>query len=160
MNNIAFRKIFLIWLAWAFIVIGFQSLATARFKPVFPDRAQIWTADYTQLKTYQIGRPYLVEPFMNAQVCWDSEYYISIALGGYDDPKVPHLTPFGSTTTWQDGMLIGGNRYNGESLALNYAFFPFYPWVMWIFIQPLQFIGLNLVATATLAGVIVSALGA
>ncbi len=47
MNKIAFRKIFLIWLAWALIVIGFQALATARFQPVFPDRAQEWTATYT-----------------------------------------------------------------------------------------------------------------
>ena len=159
MNKIAFRKIFLIWLAWVLIVIGFQAWATARLKPVFPDRAQEWTASYTLPKTYQIGRPYLVEPFMNAQVCWDSEYYISIALGGYDDPKVPHLTPFGSTTVWQDGMLLSGNRYNGESLSLNYAFFPFYPWVMWLFAQPLKLIGLNFIATTTLAGVIVSALG-
>jgi hypothetical protein len=159
MNKIAFRKIVLIWLAWVLIVIGFQAWATARFKPVFPDRAQVWVASYTLPKTYQIGRPYLVEPFMNAQVCWDSEYYISIALAGYDDPKVPHLTPFGSTTYWQDGMLIGGDRYNGESLSLNYAFFPFYPWVMWLFSQPLKLFGLNPVATTTLAGVVVSALG-
>ncbi len=159
MNKIAFRKIFLIWLVWALIVIGFQALATARFQPVFPDLAQEWTATYTLPSTYQVGRPYLVEPFMNAQVCWDSEYYISIALGGYDDPKVPHLTPFRGTTYWQDGMLFEGTRYNGESLSLDYAFFPFYPWVMWVFIQPLKLIGLNLTATATLAGVIVSALG-
>ena len=160
MNRKAFRKIVLIWLAWALLVIGFQALATARFKPVFPDRAQDWTTSYTNLSTYQVDRPYLLEPFMNNQVCWDSEYYISIALGGYDDPKVPHLTPYGSTTVWQDGMLLGGNLYNGQSLSLNYAFFPFYPWVMWVFIQPLKLIGLNLTATATLAGVIVSALGA
>lgn len=160
MNKTAFKKILLVWLAWVLIVIAFQAVATARFQPVFPDKAQEWTATYTLPATYQIGRPYLVEPFMNNQVCWDSEYYISIALGGYDDPKVPHLTPFGSTTYWQDGMLIGGNRYNGESLSLNYAFFPLYPWVMWVFVQPLKLIGLNLTATATLAGVIVSALGA
>jgi hypothetical protein len=159
MNKIAFRKILLIWLVWVLIVIGFQAFATARFQPVFPDRAQEWTATYTQPRTYQIGRPYLVEPFMNDQVCWDSEYYISIALGGYDDPKVPHLTPLG-TTIWQDGMRIDGNLYTGESLSLNYAFFPFYPWVMWLFSQPLKLIGLNLIATTTLAGIIVSALGA
>ena len=160
MNKIAFRKIFLIWLAWALIVIGFQTLATARFKPVFPDRAQDWTATYTNPYIYQLNRPYLNEPFMNAQVCWDSEYYLGIAIDGYDSPKVPHLTPFGSTTVWQDGMLLNGDRYNGESLSLNYAFFPFYPWVMWLFSQPLKLIDLNIVATTTLAGVIVSALGA
>ena len=57
-------------------------------------------------------------------------------------------------------MRISGHRITGESLSLNYAFFPFYPWVMWLFTQPLALIGLNLTATATLAGVIVSALGA
>jgi hypothetical protein len=126
MNKKAFRKIFLIWLAWVLIVIGFQSLATARFQPVFPDKAQDWTATYTNPYIYQFGRPYLVEPFMNAQVCWDSEYYISISLAGYDDQKVPNLTPLG-TTIWQDGMRINGHLYTGESLSLNYAFFPFYP---------------------------------
>jgi hypothetical protein len=159
MNKMVFRKIFLIWLAWALIVIGFQSLATARFQPVFPDMAQEWTATYTVPATYQVGRPYLVESFMNAQVCWDSEYYLSIAIGGYDDPRVPHLTPFG-TTTWQNGMVLDGKPYHGESISLNYAFFPFYPWVTWVFAQPLKVIGLDLIATTTLAGVIVSALGA
>ncbi len=159
MNRTAFRKIFLIWLAWVVIVIGFQALASARFQPVFPDRAQEWTATYTIPWEYQVGRPYLVEPYMNSQVCWDSEYYISIALAGYDDPKVPHLTPLG-TTYWRDGMRLDGNLYTGESLSLNYAFFPFYPWVMWLFDQPLKLFGLNSIATATLAGVIVSALGA
>ncbi len=160
MNKIAFRKIILIWMAWVLIVIGFQSLATARFQPVFPDRAEDWTATYTLPQVYNFGRPYLVDPFMNAQVCWDSEYYLSIAIGGYDDPKVPHLTPYGSTTLYQNGMILDGKPYKGNSLSLNYAFFPFYPWVMWVIAQPLKLIGLDLVATTTLAGVIVSALGA
>jgi len=160
MKKIAFRNILLIWLAWALIVIGFQALATARFQPQWPDRAQPWTATYTLPSTYQIGRPYLVDPFMNDQVCWDSEYYIGIAIGGYDDPKVPHLTPFGSSTYWQEGMLGGGERYDGESRSLSYAFFPFYSWMIWLFAQPLKLLGLNILATTTLAGVIVSALGA
>ncbi len=160
MNKIAFRKIFLIWLAWVFIVIGFQALATARFQPVFPDRAQDWTTTYTMPATYQVGRPYLVEPFMNNQVCWDSEYYLSIAIGGYDDPKVPHLTPYGTTIYQNGSMVLNGTPYKGDSVSLNYAFFPFYPWVMRVFAQPLKLIGLDLIATTTLAGVIVSALGA
>jgi len=160
MKKTAFRNIFLIWLAWALLVIGFQAWATARIQPQWPDRAQPWTETYTVPTIYQVGRPYLVEPFMNDQVCWDSEYYIGIAIGGYDDPKVPHLTPLGESTYWQDGMLVGGERYVGESLSLSYAFFPLYPWTMWLFIQPLKLFGLNLVAMASLAGVIVSALGA
>ena len=159
MNKLVFRKIVLIWLAWVLIVIGFQSLAAARFQPVFPDKAQDWTATYTEPAVYNFGRPYLVDPFMNAQVCWDSEYYLSIAIGGYNDPKVPHLTPTG-VTYWQNGMRLNGALYTGDSISLNYAFFPFYPWVMWVFAQPLKVIGLDLIATTTLAGVIVSALGA
>ena len=110
--------------------------------------------------TYQVGRPYLVEPFMNNQVCWDSEYYLSIAIGGYDDPKVPHLTPYGTTIYQNGSMVLNGTPYKGDSVSLNYAFFPFYPWVMRVFAQPLKLIGLDLIATTTLAGVIVSALGA
>ncbi len=160
MNKTAFRNIFFIWLAWALIIIGFQALSTARLQPKYPDRSQDWVRQYTMPATYQVNRPYLTGPFMNDQVCWDSEYYISISLGGYDDPKVPHLTPFGSTTYWRDGMLVGGNKYVGKSTALNYAFFPMYPWTMWLFQQPLKLLGMDALATATLSGVLVSILGA
>ena len=78
------RVIFLIWLAWGIIVIAFQALATARLVPQFPDRAQEWTTRFTG-KGYQEDHVYLLDPFMNDQVAWDSEYYLSIAIGGYDD---------------------------------------------------------------------------
>jgi hypothetical protein len=159
MNKTAFRNIFLIWLAWALIVIGFQALAAARLQPQWPDRSQTWTESYTQPDVYQVGRPYLTDPFLNDQVCWDSEYYIGIAVGGYDDPKIPHLTPFG-TTTFDYHVLVQGNVYYGESTSLAYAFFPMYPWTMALLAVPLSVFGLNPVATAALAGVIVSALGA
>jgi hypothetical protein len=74
MTKLTFRNIVLIWLAWVVIVIGFQAVGTARFAPVFPDRAQPWTTTFTELKTYQVGHPFLLEPFMNNQVAWDSEY--------------------------------------------------------------------------------------
>jgi hypothetical protein len=159
MTRISFRNIVLIWLAWVLIVIGFQGLATSRFQPQWPDRSQTWTETYTMPDVYQKGRPYLLEPFMNNQVAWDSEYYIGIAVGGYDDPKIPHLTPFG-TTTFDYHVLVQGSEYYGESTSLAYAFFPMYPWLMALFAIPLSVFGLNAVATATLAGVIVSALGA
>jgi hypothetical protein len=158
MTKLTFRNIVLIWLAWATIVIGFQALATARFAPVFPDRSQPWTTTYTDLKTYQQGRPFLVDPFMNNQVSWDSEYYLGIAIGGYDDPRIPHLTPFG-TTTFDYHMLVANTQYYGESVSLAYAFFPFYPWMIALFAVPLGVFGLDPIAIATLAGVIVSALG-
>lgn len=150
------RTIVLIWLAWALIVIGFQAWATARIDPKYPDRAQEWTTNFTG-EGYQEGHVYLLDPFMNDQVAWDSEYYLSIALGGYDDPRSPHYTPQGVITSPE------GIQSTGISLASatssNYAFFPFYPLVIRVLAFPIQMIGLNPIAAATLAGVLISALG-
>jgi hypothetical protein len=159
MNKTAFRNIFLIWLAWALIVIGFQALATARFQPQWPDRSQEWTETATLPDKYQVGRPFLLDPFMNDQVAWDSEYYLGIAVGGYEAPNIPHLLPFGDTT-FDYHTLSGSNVYLSENTSLSYAFFPLYPWVTWLFHWPLTVFGLDPIATATLAGVIVSTLGA
>ncbi|MBK9926907.1 MAG: hypothetical protein IPP66_16675 [Anaerolineales bacterium] len=153
------RTIIFIWLAWALIVIAFQALAVARFVPQFPDRAQEWTEESANRPGYQTGHIYLLEPFMNNQVAWDSEYYLAIAIGGYDNPYSPHLT--------QTGVVTGTPLYPvpaesdfSKSISLSYAFFPFYPLMIRVFAFPLQIFGLNPIATATLAGVIVSALGA
>jgi hypothetical protein len=158
MNRLTFRNLVLLWLAWVFIVIGFQAFATARLVPQWPDRSQQWTETYTGA-TYQVNRPYLLDPFMNDQVAWDSEYYLGIATGGYDDPMIPHLTPFG-TTTFDYHMLLQGNEYYGESTSLAYAFFPFYPWMIAVFAWPLKLLGMGAIAASTLAGVVISALGA
>ena len=154
------RIIVFMWLAWAIIVIGFQALATARLVPQFPDRAQEWTTHETATKDYQSGRPFLLEPFMNNQVAWDSEYYLAIAVGGYDDPRAPHLTPLGLSTSIRDHVVTQSGNSFSQSIALSYAFFPFYPLMIRFFAIPLSVFGLNEIATATLAGVIVSALGA
>ncbi len=158
MKTIPFRMIVLLWLAWVVIVIGFQALATARFQPQWPDRAQEWTVTATRAGFYQVGHPYLLEPFMNAQVAWDSEYYLAIAIGGYDNPQVPHLSIYGVTPPSQEppsSFLTGGT----PSYALSYAFLPFYPWVIWLVAWPFKLF-LNPIAAATLGGVLVSALGA
>ena len=96
MKNPTIRTIFVIWLAWVLLVIGFQYLATARLQPTWPDAAQRWTLTETG-SNYQKNRAYLLEPFMNNQVAWDSEYYLGIAIGGYDDPLMPALSPKGWT---------------------------------------------------------------
>ena len=153
------RVIVLTWLAWAIIVIGFQALATARIAPKYPDNAQIWTTDFTG-EGYQDGHVYLLEPFMNHQVAWDSEYYLAIAIGGYDDPNSPHLTPQGVLISVVDHMVSQSGSSFSQSISLSYAFFPFYPMMIRIFMYPLQIFGLSTIATATLAGIIVSALGA
>lgn len=153
------RIIVLLWLAWAVIVIAFQTLATARLVPQFPDRAQDWTTTETASKDYQRGRPFLLEPFMNNQVAWDSEYYLAIAVGGYDDPRAPHLTPRGVSTVVTDHVVSQSGSSFSDSIALSYAFFPFYPLMIRFFAIPLSIFGMNEIATATLAGVLVSALG-
>jgi len=140
------RAIVLIWLAWVLIVIGFQALATARLQPQWPDRAQDWTEAFTG-PNYQKGHPYLLDPFMNDQVAWDSEYYLGIAVGGYNDPRVTHLPAQGPSS-------------NTAPLSLSYAFLPFYPFLIRLFAFPLDVFKMDAIATATLAGVMVSALGA
>jgi hypothetical protein len=135
------RTIVLVWLAWAIIVIGFQAWMDARVTPQWPDRALRWTTDFTG-PDYQQGQKYLLEPFLNNQVAWDSEYYLAIAVGGYDDPATDLVGPA------------------NNQLTLSYSFLPFYPWLIRLFAIPLSLFGLNPIATATLAGVIVSALGA
>lgn len=152
------RNIVLIWLAWAFIVIAFQALATARIEPKYPDKALEWTTDATG-PGYQEGHPFLTEPFMNDQVAWDSEYYLAIATGGYDDARAPHLTPVGIQTAVVDHQVSQSGSTFSQDIALAYAFFPFYPMMIRLFSYPLMIFGLNEIATATLAGIIVSALG-
>jgi len=152
------RIIISIWLAWALMVIGFQALAVARLDPKYPDRAQEWTEDVT-VEGYQAGHVYLIEPFLNHQVAWDSEYYLAIAIGGYDDPNSPHLTPQGVLISVVDHMVTQSGTSFNQSISLSYAFFPFYPLMIRIFAYPLQILGLSQIATATLAGILVSALG-
>lgn len=155
----ATRTLVLIWLSWAIIVIVFQAWATSRIDPKYPDRAQEWTTNFTG-EGYQAGHVFLLEPFMNDQVAWDSEYYLAIAVGGYDDPRSPHLTPTGVSTSVVDHSVVQSGSSFSTSISLSYAFFPFYPLMIRFFAYPLQILGMDPIATATLAGVLVSALGA
>jgi hypothetical protein len=133
--------IFFTWLAWAIILIAFQAWADARLKIQWPDEALEWTARFTT-EGYQDGEIYLLDPFMNQQVAWDSEYYLAIAVGGYDDPATD---------------LVGLPE---KRVTKSYAFMPFYPLLIRLFMMPLKLFGLTAIATATLAGVLVSGLGA
>jgi len=135
------RTILFIWLAWAIIVIAFQAWMNARVTPQWPDKSLFWTTEETG-PLYQKGQKYLLEPFMNNQVAWDSEYYLAIAVGGYDDPATDLVGP------------------PDNQITKSYSFLPFYPMLIRLFAIPLSLFGLNPIATATLAGVIVSALGA
>jgi hypothetical protein len=49
---------------------------------------------------------------------------------------------------------------SNKPLSINYAFFPLYPLLIRVLTYPLALFGLNWIAAAILAGVIISALGA
>ncbi|MCB9455053.1 MAG: hypothetical protein H6671_03590 [Anaerolineaceae bacterium] len=136
------RNLLFTWLVWAVIVIGFPVLLDTRLELKRPDRALSWTPNETA-RNSQNGKIYLLDPFMNRQVSWDSEFYLSIATVGYDDPAISVVD-------------IPG----GERLSKNYAFFPMYPYTIRIVRFPLQIFGLTPIATSTLAGVLVSLVGA
>ncbi len=140
MASRSIRNLILLWVAWIFIVLGFQAWTVMRFQVKHPDYALEWTPIDTAL-TYKTHKPYLNEPFMNQQVAFDSEYYLSIATVGYDDPAVT------------SGVIFG------QRLPLNYAFLPLYPYTMRVVAFPLKLLSLDPIATSTLAGVIVSVLG-
>ena len=84
------------------------------------------------------GRPDRAEPTLNAHVAFDSEYYVSIAVVGYDDPEVP--------------------QYDGPDgdVPLNYAFMPAYPLTMRVVAAPLGWLGMEPIPAAVVAGVAVS----
>jgi hypothetical protein len=135
------RTLFFIWLAWAVILLAFQGFVAARLRLARPDYAAGWTADATQSGS-QAGKPYLLNPFLNAQVSWDSEFYLSIATVGYDDPAVRSIT-----------------LPSGQQLSLNYAFYPLYPLAMRVLAFPLRLVGMQPIPAVTLAGVVLSLLG-
>jgi hypothetical protein len=155
-KNKALRNIVLLWLAWVLTVIGFQAWAGQRMLPKRPDYARpFWTPEWTTALA-QNGKPYLLEPFMNQQVCWDSEFYLSIAVAGYDDPLV---TKANVNLNQFDNDPTNDFQRNMQDISLSYAFFPFYPAMIWLFMWPLKLLGMNAIATATLSAVVVSALG-
>ncbi|MBW1804022.1 MAG: hypothetical protein JRJ85_25225, partial [Deltaproteobacteria bacterium] len=146
--------ILLLWMFWGILMVGYQAYVQARFEPKRPDYALFWTPDETRSNS-QNDKPYLMEPFLNDHVSWDSEYYISIAVAGYDDLLMRAIPP---TFSWENPQ----TKPKGERpdwVSMNYAFFPFYPLTMRMVALPLRLLGLNPIATATLAGVLVSLLG-
>lgn len=139
MNLRTIRGITLLWLAWSVILISYMHLANTRYGPSRPDNSLVWTANETNRRSL-LDKPYLLEPFLNTQVAWDSEFYLSIATVGYDDPEVRVV------------------QANGQGYSMSSAFFPLYPYLMRIVRIPFTPF-LNPVAASALAGVIVSLLG-
>ena len=140
------KTILLIWLFWGVLMIGYQTYIRARLDLKRPDYAVFWTPSETQADS-QDDKPYLLEPFLNQHVSWDSEYYLSIAIGGYDDPQMRAIP---ENYSWNSPRVaLKGER--PEWVSMNYAFFPFYPFMIRLFSYPLSLFGMNPTATATLA---------
>lgn len=135
------KTLVLIWACWVVVILGFQAVAQMRMVPQGPDNVLDWTKKSTQAYSNN-DKKFLMHPFMNNQVAWDSEFYLGIALEGYDSKNIRSI------------------EYDDKRYSLSYAFLPLYP----VAIRFVSFIprvfGMDPIAAAALAGVIVSALGA
>lgn len=160
-RKISYRTIFIIWAGWVILIFAFQAYVTARLELTRPDYALNWTVNET-LAGSQSDKTYLNEPFLNTHVSWDSEFYLAIADKGYENPAIRRIGTYfvtGRTSGFWPFVIPTGTAGIREGIPLSYAFFPFYPLVMKMFSVPLSLLGMNAIATATLAGVIVSTLG-
>jgi len=142
MNKKTLGTLVLIWLGWFLVLYAFQTVVSARYDVARPDFAVSWSQSETQASSASRSI-YLEDPFLNNQVAWDSEYYLGIAVGGYDDPRGGRET----------------NPATGRATERNYSFFPLYPYLMKTLAVPLDIFELPPISTATLAGVIISLLG-
>lgn len=148
------RALAFIWLAWALLLLGYQAYLRERLSLARPDYALAWTPAETA-EGSQAGKPYLNEPLLNQHVAWDSEYYLSIAVGGYDDPQMRAIPP---TFSWQRPQFASNAEEPGW-ISMSHAFFPLYPLAVRALAAPIGLLGLAPIAAASLAGVLVSLLG-
>lgn len=154
------RTVIIIWLGWVIAILAYQAYLPARLELARPDYAIGWTPQETRAGA-QDDKLYLNEPFLNSHVSWDSEFYLSIALEGYnsdnirrvngqiDPASLPGIWPFAAPEA----------AAHGQPLSMSLAFFPMYPLAIRALSLPLSVLGLPPIATATLAGVAVSLLG-
>ena len=73
-RNQNIRTLFIIWFGWVVLTFAYQAYITARMDIARPDYALEWTPTET-LADSNTGKPFLIEPFLNEHVAWDSEYY-------------------------------------------------------------------------------------
>jgi len=148
------RNLVLIWLGWVIVMVAFQRWVGMRLQLKRPDNVLSWTAAETAVGS-QNDKPYLLDPFLNQHVSWDSEFYLAVATVGYDVPAVRAIP---STFSWElEPYCRAGTEADCHSLS--YAFFPIYPTATRLVALPLQLFELTPVARSTLAAVIVSMLG-
>lgn len=156
------RTVALIWLGWVFVIMGYQSLLPARLQLARPDYALPWTPQETSAGS-QVDKIYLNEPFLNQHVSWDSEFYLGISLEGYNSDNIRRVNGLidpddALADFWP--FAAPEAAAHGQPLSMSLAFFPLYPLAMRALSVPLSLLGMNPIATATLAGVAVSLLGA
>ena len=133
------RVIVAIWLVWAATMMGFQWFVTARTDIPGPDYALTWTPSMTNPGALA-QFPYLLDPTLAAHVAWDSQYYLSIAIAGYDDPTAVYY-----------------KSANGLSrVSVNYTFMPMYPFTIRVVAAPLSVLGVKPLPAAIIAGVLIS----
>ena len=149
------RAVVLVWLGWAVLLLGYQAFVQARYDLVRPDRVLDWTASWTNADAAK-RHPYLQGDVLKGHAAWDSEFYISLALHGYEDPAMRAASP----ASPPDAEVAGAKQGHPTWVSLTHAFFPGYPFAMGLVAMPLKAFGLEPVSAATLAGVIVSLLGA
>jgi hypothetical protein len=146
------RSIILIWLGWAIVILTFQSLVQWRISLERPDNVISWTASGTG-STRNLGKPFLSDPFLNGHVAWDSEYYLAIALDGYDSQRVQAIPGNFSFSQYQLCKIPGDDCY-----SLSNAFFPVYSMLTRLLAFPLKVFNLSEIGRETLAAVLVSLL--
>jgi hypothetical protein len=148
----ALRGLVVVWLGWALLILGFQAYVQARFALVRPDNALDWTAGDTAAGAH---RPTLAEPFLAGHAAWDSEYYLSIALAGYNDPAMRAVGP----ASTPDAPQVALKRDQPGWTSISHAFFPGYPSAIRLVAAPFGLAGMRPLVAAMLAGVLVSLFG-
>jgi hypothetical protein len=136
------RYIIFLCIVCLLCIASFMLLVTYRYRALPPDDVFDWTGEFTD-PARGVRQFYLNDPFLNALVAWDSQYYLSIAIGGYEDANARYLTVL-----------------SGEQMSGNYGFFPLYPLLMrplgWLF----DTLGMETIPAYTLAGLLISVVGA
>ena len=136
-----------LWLGWAALMLGYAAIAPDRFQPIRPDTSTSWTETQTRV-------PEPDDVPLARHVAWDSTFYVSIALRGYDDPRIRAVGP--AARLGEEAGPLG--EHPGWT-PLSYAFFPAYPMAMRALAAPLRAFGMAPEPAVVLAGVLISLAG-
>ena len=161
MNKKSKRSLLIMWFGWAIVMIGFQVIVPARMSLKRPDYALFWTKAATHNNSLN-SMPFLQEPVMNAHAAWDSEFYLAIAVDGYEAEDIRRINAQMPVASGLSSLLRFGvppETLQSNGVSLSYAFFPFYPIMIRLAAIPVGWFGLAPLAAASVAGVLVSLLG-